>query len=116
VPTHLKSNNNFIFSKLYDEASYLVGNAKQLVFVGYSFPEADVHIRALVRRCFTEDGKIIVINKSRAKDLKHRYEGLARNVDYYEYTFERFVKSRVFDELLSANKTLQGTARFARRT
>ena len=115
LPTHLKSNNNFIFSKLYDEASYLVGNAKQLVFIGYSFPEADVHIRALVRRCFSEDGKIIVINKSRAKDLKHRYEGLARNVDYYEYTFERFVKSRAFNELLSANKTLQGTARFARR-
>ena len=113
LPTHLKSNNNFIFSKLYDEASYLVGNAKQLVFVGYSFPEADVHIRALVRRCFSEDGKIIVINKSRAKDIKHRYEGLARDVDYYEYTFERFVKSRVFDKLLLANKTLHGTARFA---
>lgn len=116
MPTHLKSNNKFIFSKLYDEASYLVGNAKQLVFVGYSFPEADVHIRALVRRCFSEDGKIIVINKSRAKDLKHRYESLARNVDYYEYTFERFVKSRIFDELLLANKTLEGTARFTRRS
>lgn len=116
MPTHLKANSNFIFSKLYDEASYLVGNAKQLVFVGYSFPEADVHIRALVRRCFSEDGKIIVINKSRAKDLKHRYEGLSRDVDYYEYTFERFVKSRLFDELLSANKTLQGAARFARRS
>lgn len=115
MPTHLKSNQNFIFSKLYDEASYLVGNAKQLVFVGYSFPEADVHIRALVRRCFSEDGRIVVINKSRAKDLRHRYDGLAKNVDYHEYTFEKFVKSRMFDELLSANKTLQGTARFARR-
>lgn len=116
MPSHLKSNNNFIFNILYDEASYLVGNAKQLVFVGYSFPEADVHIRALVQRCFSEDGKIIIINKSRAKDLKYRYEGLARNVDYYEYTFEQFVKSRIFEGLLSANKTLQGTARFARRS
>ena len=87
-----------------------------LVFIGYSFPEADVHIRALIRRCFSDDGKIIVINKSRAKDLKHRYEGLAKNVDYHEYTFERFVKSKVFDELLSANKALQGTARFASRS
>ena len=43
-------------------------------------------------------------------------EGLARNVDYYEYTFERFVRSRVFDDLLSANKTLSGTSRFARRS
>jgi len=115
MPTHLKTNHNFVFSKLYDEASYIVGNAKQLVFIGYSFPEADIHIRALIRRCFSEDGKIIVINKSSAKDLKHRYEGLARNVDYYEYTFEQFVKSRMFDDLLAANKTLQGTARFASR-
>lgn len=115
MPTHLKTNNNFIFNKLYDEASYLVGNAKQLVFVGYSFPEADVHIRALIRRCFSDDGRIIVVNKSRAKDLRYRYEGLAKNVDYHEYTFERFVKSRLLNELLSANKTLQGTARFARR-
>lgn len=115
MPTHLKSNSNFIFSKLYDEASFLVGNAKQLVFVGYSFPEADVHIRALIRRCFAEDGQIIVINKSRAKDLRHRYEGLSRNVRYYEYSFEKFVKSRLFEDLLIANKTLQGTPRFARR-
>ena len=92
----------------------MVGNAKQLVFVGYSFPEADVHIRALVRRCFSEDGRIVVINKSRAKDLRYRYEGLTRNVDYHEYTFEKFIKSRLFDELLLANKTLQGTAHFAR--
>lgn len=116
MPTHLKTNHNFIFNKLYDEASYLVGSAKQLVFVGYSFPEADVHIRALVRRCFAENGRIIVINKSRAKDLKHRYEGLAKNVEYYEYTFEKFVKSRVFNEILTANNALQGTARFARRS
>lgn len=115
VPTHLKINPNYIFNKLYDEASYLVGNAKQIVFVGYSFPEADVHIRALVRRCFAEDGRIVVINKSRAKDLRHRYEGLAKHVDYFEYTFERFVKSKLLDEILSANKALKGTARFARR-
>lgn len=114
MPTHLKTNHNFVFNKLYDEASYLVGNAKQLVFVGYSFPEADVHIRALIRRCFSEDGKIIVINKSRAKDLRYRYEGLAKDVDYHEYTFEKFVRSRIFEELLSANKTIHGTARFAR--
>jgi hypothetical protein len=62
-----------------------------------------------------KDGQIIVINKSRAKDLKHRYEGLSKNVDYYEYTFEKFVKSRLFEDLLMANKTLQVTPRFARR-
>lgn len=113
IPTHLKTNHNFIFNKLYDEASYMVGNAKQLVFIGYSFPEADVHIRALIRRCFSEKGKVVVINKSRAKDLRHRYEGLAKNVSYYEYTFESFVKSRIFGDVLLANKSSKETGQFA---
>lgn len=113
VPTHLKATNNYIFNKLYDEASYMVGNAKQLVFIGYSFPEADVHIRALVRRCFAEDGQVVVINKSRAKSLRHRYETLARNVEYHEMTFERFVKSKTFAEVLISNKSLRRKPRFA---
>ena len=101
-PSHIKTNSSHIFNRLYDEAAYMVGSAKQLVFVGYSFPEADVHIRALVRRCFSGDGRIIVVNKSSAKDLRHRYEGLSKNVEYHEYTFERFVKSNLLKELLLA--------------
>lgn len=115
VPTHFKATYNYIFNKLYDEASYLVGNAKQLVFVGYSFPEADVHIRALVRRCFAENGRIVVINKSRTKELKHRYESLSKYVEYHEMMFEHFVRSKTFTDILAANKTLQPMPRFARR-
>lgn len=109
VPTHLKTNHNYIFNKLYDEALYLVRGAKRLVFVGYSFPEADVHIRALVRQGFSESGKITVINKSRAKDLRHRYETLARHVDYHEMTFERFVRSRILKSLLSSDNASNQT-------
>lgn len=101
VPTHLKVNHNHIFNKLYDEALYLVRNAKILVFIGYSFPEADVHIRALIRRGFSENGKIIVINKSKASDLKYRYESLAKNVEYHQMTFERFVRSKLLKNILS---------------
>jgi len=115
VPTHIRANNNYIFHKLYDEATFLVGNAKKLVFIGYSFPEADVHIRALVRKSFAEDGEIIVINKSRAKDLRHRYEALAKDVDYFETPFEQFVNSRRFRKILEANKALQPTPRYAVR-
>lgn len=111
VPSHFKAHHNHIFSKLYDEASYLVGNAKTVVFIGYSFPEADVHIRALVRRCLVENARIIVINKSRAKDLKHRYESLAKNVEYHQMTFEQFVQSKIFSEVLAANKKLADIAR-----
>ncbi|HJP17736.1 MAG TPA: SIR2 family protein [Nitrospinota bacterium] len=102
VPTHLKTNNNYIFNKLYDEALYLICNAKSLVFIGYSFPEADVHIRALIKRGFRNNGKIFVINKSSAKDLRHRYESLAKKVNYHQMPFENFVKSRLLLNILKS--------------
>jgi NAD-dependent SIR2 family protein deacetylase len=100
VPTHLKTNTNFIFNKLYDEAGYTIRSSKTLVIVGYSFPEADVHIRALIKRNFNPVNQIIVINKSTAKDLIYRYESLSKKVDYHEMSFERFIKSKLFEKII----------------
>jgi hypothetical protein len=104
APSHLKTNNNFIFNKLFDEAGYTLRNAKKLVFIGYSFPEADVHIRALVKRNFNPKNEIIVINKSSAKDLVHRYKTLSDKVNYKELTFEKFLKSKLFDNLIKNSR------------
>lgn len=104
VPTHLKTNTNFIFNKLYDEAGYTIRSAKTIVIIGYSFPEADVHIRALIKRNFNPNNQIIVINKSTAKDLIYRYESLAEKVDYREMTFERFIKSNLFMSLVKTGR------------
>lgn len=101
LPSHVKTTSNYIFNRLYDQACYMLGSARTVVFVGYSFPEADVHIRALIRRCFKSTGRIVVINKSRAQDLQHRYKSLAATVEYHEWTFERFVKSSLFSSLLT---------------
>lgn len=100
VPSHLKTNYNFIFNKLYDEAGYTLRGAKKLVIIGYSFPEADVHIRALIKRNFDPENEIIVVNKSSAKDLIYRYESLSNKVQYNEMTFERFLKSRLFEKIV----------------
>lgn len=100
VPSHLKTNTNFIFNKLFDEAGYTIRSAKTLVIIGYSFPEADVHIRAMIKRNFNPENQIIVVNKSTAKDLIYRYESLSKNVDYHELTFERFIKSRLFERIV----------------
>lgn len=106
VPSHIKENTNFIFNKLYDEAGYLIRNAKKLIFIGYSFPEADVHIRALIKRNFNPDNEIIVINKSSAKELIYRYETLSKNVNYKEMTFESFLKSKIFKDLTKQSNEL----------
>jgi NAD-dependent SIR2 family protein deacetylase len=108
-PSHIKARGNYIFNRLYDQAAYLLGSAKTLVFIGYSFPEADVHIRALVKRTFKETGQIVVINKSRAADLRHRYESLASAVQYKEWTFDQFVRSELFTRLLTATPSRKPT-------
>lgn len=104
VPTHLKTNTNFILNKLYDEAGYTIRGAKRLVIIGYSFPEADVHIRALIKRNFNPDNEIIVVNRSSAKDLIYRYESLSKNVNYQEMTFEKFLKSRLFGKIIKNSR------------
>lgn len=101
VPSHIRTNNNHILNKLYDEAGHIIRGAKKLVFIGYSFPEADVHIRSLVRRNFDTKNEVIVINKSSAKDLIHRYQTLCDNVNYKEMAFEKFLKSRLFKNLMN---------------
>lgn len=108
-PSHVKAKSNYIFNRLYDQAAYMLGAAERLVFIGYSFPEADVHIRALVKRCFKRSGTIVVINKSRAKDLRHRYESLAEEVLYHEWSFETFLRSDLFGRLLTVNPSLKPT-------
>jgi hypothetical protein len=115
-PTHLKQNTNYIFQRLYDEASYMVGNARQLIFVGYSFPEADVHIRAVVRRCFADEGRLIVINKSTSNKLKQRYVALSQNAEYHACAFEEFVRSNLFAEILCPSQPLQTKPRFVPRS
>lgn len=110
-PSHVKASSNYIFNRLYDQAAYMLGSAERLVFIGYSFPEADVHIRALVKRCFKKAGEIVVVNKSRAQDLRHRYESLAEGVSYHEWSFETFLRSDLFNRLLTANPQLKRTRR-----
>lgn len=104
VPSHIKLYNNFIFNKLYDEAGFIIRGAKKIVFIGYSFPEADVHIRALVKRNLNPFNEIIVINKSSAEDLIYRYESLSKNVCYHEMTFEKFLESKLFQNVLEINE------------
>jgi len=100
APTHHKTNYNFIFNKLYNEAGYILRGANKLVIIGYSFPEADIHIRSLIKRNFNPKNKIIVVNKSSTKNLIHRYESLSKKVQYKKMTFEAFLKSRLFKKLI----------------
>lgn len=47
-PTHFKDFSNNIISSLFTESVIELRKAKTVCFVGYSFPEADIHIKAML--------------------------------------------------------------------
>ena len=63
-------NNNIIRNILINLENHLT-KVENLVFIGYSFPEADLHLKYLFKRAqlFGEFKKIILINKDDGDDL-----------------------------------------------
>ena len=78
------------------------GDANHIIFCGYSFPDADIHIKYLVKRAQTNREnhaplKVTVINHDAKKtpeqalDEERRYKRfLGNDVDYTDLSFERF--------------------------
>ena len=86
-PAYKKDLTHPVISKLLIEASNEVNVAKKIVFVGYSMPEADVHIKAILSRSGTQEKEIIVINPFMDEGCKNRYRQLNKDVTFIEKTF-----------------------------
>jgi hypothetical protein len=99
-PTFYKDLNNIFLSTIWNRTDAALRKVKHIVFCGYSFPDADIHIKYLLKRAQTNrDGQLIftVINHYEGKSVKaadeeqYRYERfLGRNVTYTEISFEDF--------------------------
>lgn len=104
-PTYFKDMSNPFLLKIYETAENELLAAQQIIFCGYSFPDADMHIKYLLKRAELnsnrEDPLIIKIingyNGKRAEisqDESHRYKRFFSNktiVQYYDdVSFENF--------------------------
>ena len=99
-PTFYKDMTNAFLSAIWNRADITLRKVKHIVFCGYSFPDADTHIKYLLKRAQTNrDGslKVTVINHYRGKkakekeDEKARYQRfLGRDVEYTKLSFEKF--------------------------
>jgi hypothetical protein len=49
-PSHIKNLKSPLIALLFNEALKEIRCSKKIVFIGYSFPEADVHFKALLKR------------------------------------------------------------------
>ena len=99
-PTHLKDLSHPVISTLVNEALYEARDASRVVFVGYSFPPADIHIRALLSRS-VRTKSVMVIDPNLADSAKDRYFAVSSEVDFIEKSFSDVVSSGHLTEMLA---------------
>lgn len=98
-PTYQKVYSNAHLSQVWLRAEHLLRRASSVVFVGYSLPESDVHIKYLLKKslfkanCHKSKCKITVIDKKgKSSDSEEaiRYRRLFGDIDYQPIGFEAF--------------------------
>ncbi len=101
-PSHLKNFKNPIIKEIFNESVLEFKNSKRLIFIGYSFPDADIYIRAMLNKASIYDKEIFIIDTNKSKDFNYKFRSLGKNVHFIESTFEDvLVNKKFFGELIS---------------
>lgn len=106
-PTYFKNINNVFLSNVWHESENALRDSEILIFCGYSFPEADVHIKYMIKRVQTSRKKtplkIIVFNNHKDKlqeslnKEEERYKRfLGEDVIFTDKSFQDFAKNPEF--------------------
>ncbi len=103
-PSFVKNWNNPILSQLNNEASREIRIANKIVFIGYSLSNADVHIKALLKKHINDGKEICVINPKKEYELKTNYLSLNDNINFVNNSFEELVTDKtILKNLLSSD-------------
>jgi len=70
-PTFIKEFNNAHIQMIWHNAYIDLCEAKKVVFVGYSLPEADYHLRTLLKRAIRKDAELVVVLIKKDKPPAH---------------------------------------------
>ena len=99
-PTFYKDLNNVFLSTIWNRTDVALRKVKHIVFCGYSFPDADIHIKYLLKRAQTNrEGslKVTVVNNHPGKDQelgeqeRKRFDRfLGTTVKHTDLSFEDF--------------------------
>lgn len=87
-PSYYKSLEHPAITTLMHEAARELRIAKKIVFVGYSFPESDVHLKALLHRNLQKEVEITVINRSITNELALSFKSLSDRANFIAKSFE----------------------------
>ena len=100
-PSHIKELDHPAINKLIDEAGIEIRKAKKIVFIGYSFPDADVHLKALFKKNIApKNSEIHVVDPFLNDTIKTNYRSLSDNMIFYEKSFEEFINDNLKQAIL----------------
>ena len=106
-PTFFKVMSNIFLAQIWRNADMLLHKAERIFFCGYSFPDADIHIKYLLKRMElykSRPPRIFVINNHKdkqdqeKKNEKERYERFFKKssrVEYTELSFQEFCEKGI---------------------
>lgn len=104
-PTFYKDFNNVFLSSIWNRTDVALRKVRHIIFCGYSFPDADIHIKYLLKRAQTNrnaDLHFTVINQFPGKppeisrQERYRYvRFLGPNVRYTGTSFEEFARNPI---------------------
>jgi hypothetical protein len=98
-PTFYKDMSNVYLQVVWNKSEQILRESENIIFCGYSFPDADMHIKYLLKRVQTNRNipcKFTVINNHEGKQQslidveKDRFARFLGQVDYTELSFEDF--------------------------
>jgi NAD-dependent SIR2 family protein deacetylase len=93
-PTFFKDMSNRYLEEIWYKTENALKQAENIYFFGYSFPDADIYIKYLLKRAEVNgksDLKIFVINRSIGKELKERYKRFFKGeIRFKRQTFQKF--------------------------
>lgn len=96
-PSYFKVMSNFFLLNLWHNAKLILRDTKRIIFCGYSFPDADLHVKYLLKRAEVNYGlkiEVYIINRTHKEDEKNRYSRFFRENDRVYYNpienFETF--------------------------
>jgi hypothetical protein len=90
-PSHIKDLSHPAINKLLDEAAIEIRKAKKIVFVGYSFPEADVHIKALFKKNIRDDVIVHVVDPFMNDSIRSNYRSISNSASFFDKGFSEYI-------------------------
>lgn len=91
-PSFVKPLYQLVISQLLNEASKEIRIAKRIVFIGYSLSNADIHIKAILKKNLSRDTEVIVVNPRQKESLEMNYRALSENAQFHFCTFEEMLQ------------------------